>query len=34
MMDGSMFFGMGIWGLLILVLVVLAIAALVKYLQK
>lgn len=30
MMDGSMFFGMGIWGLLVLVLVILAIAALVN----
>tara|TARA_Y100000780_G_C13469693_1_gene334201 strand:- start:295 stop:459 length:165 start_codon:yes stop_codon:yes gene_type:complete len=34
MMDGGMFWGMGIWGLLILLLVVLAIAALVKYLRK
>ncbi len=31
MMDGSMMWGMGLGGLLILVLVVLAIAALVKY---
>ncbi len=29
-----MFFGMGIWGVLILALVVLAIAALVEYLRK
>ncbi len=34
MMDGGMMFGMGIWGLLILVLVILAIVALVKYLRK
>ncbi|EAQ04609.1 hypothetical protein OB2597_04985 [Pseudooceanicola batsensis HTCC2597] len=34
MMDGGMMFGMGIWGLLILVLVILAILALVKYLRK
>lgn len=33
-MDGGMMFGMGIWGLLILVLVILAILALVKYLRK
>lgn len=34
MMDGGMMFGMGIWWLLILVILVLAIAALVKYLRK
>ena len=39
MMDGGtmgtgLMFGMGIWGLLILVLVILAILALVKYLRK
>ncbi len=34
MMDGGMMFGMGIWGLLILLLVILAIMALVKYLRK
>jgi hypothetical protein len=32
MMDGGMMWGMGLGGLLVLVLVVLAIAALVKYL--
>jgi hypothetical protein len=32
MMDGGMMWGMGLAGLLVLVLVVLAIAALVKYL--
>ncbi len=34
MMDGSMMVGMGIWWLVILVLVILAILALVKYLRK
>ncbi|SDY82450.1 hypothetical protein SAMN05444340_11970 [Citreimonas salinaria] len=34
MMDGGMMFGMGIWWLVILVLVILAILALVKYLRK
>ncbi len=34
MMDGGMMFGMGIWWLLILVILVLVIAALVKYLRK
>lgn len=34
MMDGGMMFGMGIWWLLILVILILAILALVKYLRK
>lgn len=34
MMDGGMMFGMGIWWLLILVLLVLLIATLIKYLCK
>jgi len=34
MMDGGMMFGMGIWWLLVLVVLVLVIAALVKYLRK
>jgi len=34
MMDGGMMFGMGIWWILILVILVLVIAALVKYLRK
>jgi hypothetical protein len=34
MMDGGMMFGMGIWWLLIVVLLILAILALVKYLRK
>lgn len=34
MMDGGMMFGMGIWWLLFLVVLVLVIAALVKYLRK
>ena len=34
MMDGGMMVGMGIWRLVILVLVILAILALVKYLRK
>ena len=34
MMAGGMMFGMGIWWLVILVLVILAILALVKYLRK
>jgi hypothetical protein len=34
MMDGGMMVGMGIWWLVILVLVILAILALVKYLRK
>lgn len=34
MMDGGMMFGMGVWGILVLVLVILAILALVKYLRK
>ena len=33
-MDGGMMVGMGIWWLVILVLVILAILALVKYLRK
>ena len=33
-MDGGMMVGMGIWRLVILVLVILAILALVKYLRK
>lgn len=33
-MDGGMMVGMGIWWLLILVLLVLLIAALIKYLRK
>ncbi len=34
MMDGGMMFGMGIWWLVILVILVLIVAALVKYLRK
>ncbi len=34
MTDGGMMFGMGIWWILTLVILVLAIAALVKYLRK
>ncbi len=34
MIDGSMMLGMGVWWLLILVVLVLVIAALVKYLRK
>lgn len=34
MMNGGMMVGMGIWWLVILVLVILAILALVKYLRK
>lgn len=34
MMDGGMMVSMGIWWLVILVLVILAILALVKYLRK
>jgi uncharacterized membrane protein len=34
MMDGGMMFGMGIWWILVLVILVLVIAALVKYLRK
>ncbi len=34
MMDGGMMFGMGVWWLLILVVLVLVIAALIKYLRK
>jgi len=34
MMDGGMMVGMGIWWLVILVLVIIAILALVKYLRK
>lgn len=34
MMDGGMMSGMGIWWLLILVVLILAVAALVKYLRK
>lgn len=34
MMDGGMMFGMGIWWILSLVILVLAIAALIKYLRQ
>jgi hypothetical protein len=34
MMSDGMMFGMGLWGILLLVLAVLAILALVKYLRK